>query len=201
MKINNRSQRSATPNRGTSPTPAKISRIVRVDISCDGGVTWQPMSSGPEFALAGETSAAQALRLAIGYNLTGPTSLPYRVLVWTDTRPGAQPDGEWTNVDAGHLVALDDLLTGLSKPEAIRYALAAAMLNPDKTVWMFDPRPGHGREVWISSTEDDADPSTKAFPSEEPEDLARPPINPPTLDPAAAAAKFRPQRTAANPRD
>lgn len=62
------------------------------------GDEWRPLMGGGMFdAQAGEAASAQAERHAVEEGLVG-SDLTWRVLVWTDPSPGAEPDGEWTNL-------------------------------------------------------------------------------------------------------
>lgn len=71
-----------------------------VSIACQSGCDWIPMRWGAFDARYGETASTQALRHAVENNLPSSAHV-WRVLVWTDPRPQAQHDGEWTNaVDA-----------------------------------------------------------------------------------------------------
>lgn len=75
---------------------AGAKRIASLDHWSDGD--WIPMVGGCACdALPGETASAQALRLAAESDLLG-SDRTWRVLVWTDPRPDAEPDGEWTNL-------------------------------------------------------------------------------------------------------
>lgn len=71
-----------------------------VSITCRCGDDWIPMRWGAFDARPRETAAAQALRHAVENNLIG-SDRAWRVLVWTDPRPLAQHDGEWTNATGG----------------------------------------------------------------------------------------------------
>ncbi|MER5608302.1 hypothetical protein AB0F93_03600 [Micromonospora tulbaghiae] len=75
-------------------TPGTV-RLVAVDYR--EGDQWTPMlGAGRYDVLSGETASAQALRVACERRFVG-TGLPWRVRVWSDPRPNAEPAAEWVN--------------------------------------------------------------------------------------------------------
>lgn len=82
---------------------ASTQRIASVEQWLDNN--WIPLVGGGACeSLPGETASAQALRLA-GENDLLDSDHTWRVLVWTDPRPDAEPDGEWTNLTDRALAA------------------------------------------------------------------------------------------------